>query len=89
MEELVKHGTMMPPEIVELLPEQAKELGLKDTWADRCAPYGWAQNDDPIGRRCGRQPPLNMQNTLTAAIENARQMISKVNTYSTVRTNYK
>lgn len=81
MEELVKYGTLMPPEIVELLPEQVEELGLKDMWADHCAPHGWIQNKDPIGRRCGRQPPQNIQQVLTAAIENARQMISKVNNY--------
>lgn len=69
---------MMPPEIVELLPEQAAELGLKDMWADRCAPHGWVKNLDPIGRRCGRQPPNKMQQVLSSAVENSRQIISKV-----------
>ncbi|XP_077294626.1 cilia- and flagella-associated protein 298 isoform X3 [Arctopsyche grandis] len=76
-EELAKYGTMMPPEIVELLPEQAAELGLKDMWADRCAPHGWVKNLDPIGRRCGRQPPTKMQQVLTSAVENSREIISK------------
>jgi cilia- and flagella-associated protein 298 len=78
IEELVKHGTMLPPEIVELLPEQCEELGLKDMWAQKCAPPGWILNKDPIGRRCGRQPPPNLQHVLTTAKETAKHMVSKV-----------
>lgn len=51
IEELAKHGTMLPPDIMGLTDEQVKELKLKDEWSDKCVPMGgWTFNKDQIGR---------------------------------------
>lgn len=50
MEELAKHGVMLPPDIMGLTDEQVQELKLKDEWADKCVPMGgWTFNRDQIG----------------------------------------
>lgn len=78
MEELSKHGTLYPPEILGLTDEQVDEMNLVDTWGDKCIPSaGFTVNKDPIGRRNGKQPSKNMQEVLMNAIKEAKEMVSK------------
>ncbi|XP_018047700.1 PREDICTED: UPF0769 protein C21orf59 homolog isoform X3 [Atta colombica] len=78
IEELAKHGVMLPPDIMGLTDDQVEELKLKDEWADKCVPMGgWTFNKDKIGRRNGRQPNEKMQEVLKKTIEDARTMTSK------------
>ncbi|XP_012215160.1 cilia- and flagella-associated protein 298 isoform X2 [Linepithema humile] len=78
MEELAKHGTMLPPDIMGLTDEQVQELKLKDEWGDKCVPMGgWTFNKDQIGRRNGKQPNEKMQEVLKKTIEDVRAMTSK------------
>nr|CAH7739812.1 unnamed protein product [Callosobruchus chinensis] len=78
MEELAKYGTLFPPEILGLTEEQVEELKLTDPWGDRCIPSGgYTYEKDPIGRRNGKQPKKAMQDVLTNAIKEAKEMISK------------
>lgn len=79
MEELRKHGTLLPPEIMGLTDEQVVELKLIDKWGEKCIPSGgYSFNKDPIGRRNGKQPNEKMQNVLTKTIEEAKACVSKV-----------
>lgn len=79
MEELAKHGTLLPPNIMGLTDEQVEELKLKDEWGEKCIPSGgWTFNKDPMGRRNGRQPSEKMQEVITKTIEEAKTIISKV-----------
>ena len=79
MEELAKHGTLLPPNIMGLTDEQVEELKLTDEWGEKCVPSGgWSFNKDPIGRRNGKQPNEHMQDVITRTIEEAKAMISKV-----------
>lgn len=81
MEELKKHGTLLPPEILGLTDEQVIELKLVDKWGEKCIPSGGCIfNKDPIGRRNGNQPNEKMQNVLTKTIEEVKACVSKVNT---------
>ncbi|KFB43540.1 AGAP002817-PA-like protein [Anopheles sinensis] len=78
IEELAKHGTMLPPDMLGLTDEQVEELHLVDEWADTCIPSGgWRFNRDPVGRRNGHQPQPKMGEILTQAVEDAKTMISK------------
>lgn len=80
MEELKKHGTLLPPDIMGLTEEQVLELKLIDSWGLKCTPSGgYKFHKDPIGRRNGKQPLENMQNVLTKTIEEAKASVSKVN----------
>lgn len=80
MEELKKHGTLLPPEIIGLTDEQVLELKLVDTWGERCIPSGgYTFCKDPVGRRNGKQPNEKMQKMLTNTIEEAKACVSKVN----------
>lgn len=80
MEELKKHGTLLPPEIIGLTEEQVLELKLIDTWGEKCIPSGgYKFHKDPIGRRNAKQPLEKMQNVLTKTIEEAKACVSKVN----------
>lgn len=52
MEELAKHGTMLPSNMMGLTDEQVIELKLKDEWADKCSPMGgWTFNKDVMGKK--------------------------------------
>ncbi|XP_058116325.1 cilia- and flagella-associated protein 298 [Anopheles ziemanni] len=78
IEELAKHGTMLPPDMLGLTDEQVEELHLVDEWADTCIPSGgWRFNRDPVGRRNGHQPQPKMGEVLAQAVEDAKTMISK------------
>ncbi|XP_056631582.1 cilia- and flagella-associated protein 298 [Diorhabda sublineata] len=78
MEELSKHGTLYPPEILGLTEDQVEEMKLIDTWGEKCIPSGgYDTNKDPIGRRNGKQPKKNMQEVLKKAIAEARDMVTK------------
>ncbi|XP_011309896.1 UPF0769 protein C21orf59 homolog [Fopius arisanus] len=78
MEELAKHGTMLPEDMMGLTDEQIVELKLKDEWGEKCVPMGgWTFNKDEIGRRNGRQPNEKMSEVLKKAVEDTRAMISK------------
>lgn len=78
MEELSKHGTTLPSDMIGLTDEQIVELKLIDIWADRCIPSGgFIENKDVIGRRNGRQPQPNMQTILKNAIEEAKLIVGK------------
>jgi len=78
MEELIKHGTLFPPEILGLTEEQVEELKLKDEWGEKCEPMGgWTFNKDPIGRRNGKQPSERMQEVMNKAIEDVKARVSK------------
>ncbi|XP_053670721.1 cilia- and flagella-associated protein 298-like isoform X2 [Anopheles nili] len=78
IEELAKHGIMLPSDMIGLTDEQIEELHLVDEWEDKCIPSGgFRVNHDPVGRRNGRQPQSKMVDVLTKAIEEAKTMISK------------
>lgn len=78
MEELAKHGPMYPPEMLGLTEEQVRELKLVDEYAERVEPSGgWTYNQDPVGRRNGRQPQEKMQEILKNTMDEAKQMVSK------------
>ncbi|XP_026810249.1 cilia- and flagella-associated protein 298-like isoform X2 [Rhopalosiphum maidis] len=78
MEELKKHGTLLPPEIMGLTDEQVVELKLIDTWGEKCIPSGgYTFHKDPVGRRNGKRPNEQMQNVLTKTIEEAKACVSK------------
>uniref|UniRef100_A0A1Q3FZS8 Putative secreted protein n=1 Tax=Culex tarsalis TaxID=7177 RepID=A0A1Q3FZS8_CULTA len=78
IEELSKHGTMLPPDMLGLTDEQVEELKLVDEWGEKCVPSGgWVSNPDPVGRRNGRQPLKKMQDVLEKAVADAKLMISK------------
>ncbi|XP_076667698.1 cilia- and flagella-associated protein 298 isoform X3 [Andrena cerasifolii] len=78
IEELAKHGTMLPHNMMGLTDEQIQELKLKDEWGEKCVPMGgWTFNKDVIGRRNGRQPNARMREVLSKTIEDARAMVSK------------
>ncbi|XP_016766966.1 cilia- and flagella-associated protein 298 isoform X2 [Apis dorsata] len=78
IEELIKHGTMLPHNMMGLTDEQVEELKLKDEWGEKCIPMGgWTFNKDVIGRRNGKQPNTKMQEVLKKTIEEARAMVSK------------
>ncbi|KAL1458978.1 hypothetical protein WDU94_010997 [Cyamophila willieti] len=77
MEELAKHGTLLPPDMMGLTDEQVEELKLKDDQGEHCKPTEYIFNKDPIGRRNGYQPPDKMQELIKKTIEEVRQNISK------------
>ncbi|XP_063394720.1 cilia- and flagella-associated protein 298 [Cydia fagiglandana] len=77
MEELGKHGTFLPLEMQGLTEEQIKELKLEDPWAKRCAPMGYVECKDDMGRRCGLAPPPNLQEVLKKAAEAAKEFVHK------------
>ncbi|XP_017794577.1 PREDICTED: UPF0769 protein C21orf59 homolog [Habropoda laboriosa] len=82
IEELAKHGTMLPHDMMGLTDEQVEELKLKDEWGEKCVPMGgWTFNKDVIGRRNGRQPNAKMQEVLKKTIEEARATVSKISTF--------
>lgn len=78
MEELAKHGTLYPPEVLGLTEEQVQELKLTDPWGEKCIPSGGFNFEkDPVGRRNGKRPRKEMQEVLQNAIGEAREMVSK------------
>ncbi|XP_066249317.1 cilia- and flagella-associated protein 298 [Euwallacea similis] len=78
IEELAKHGTLLPPEIMGLTEDQVEELKLKDDWGDKCTPSGGFDfHKDPVGRRNGKQPKKQMREILDKAIKEAKEKISK------------
>ncbi|XP_017486593.1 PREDICTED: UPF0769 protein CG18675-like, partial [Rhagoletis zephyria] len=78
IEELIEHGTMLPPEMVGLTDEQVQELKLSDIWAEKCIPAGgFIVNKDPLGRRNGHQPQERMREMLKQAMEDAKKIIDK------------
>lgn len=82
MEELAKHGTLLPPNIMGLTDEQVEELKLVDEWGEKCVPSGgWSFNKDPVGRRNGKQPNEHMQVVIKRTSEEAKAMVSKVNQF--------
>ena len=57
IEELKKHGTMLPPDIMGLTDEQVEELRLKDEWGEKCTPMGgFIFNKDAVGTDCFLKP---------------------------------
>ncbi|XP_015523157.1 cilia- and flagella-associated protein 298 isoform X3 [Neodiprion pinetum] len=78
IEELIKHGTMLPHDMMGLTDEQVEELRLRDEWGEKCCPMGgWTMNKDIVGRRNGRQPNEKMREVLKKTIDEARAMTSK------------
>lgn len=78
MEELSKHGTLYPPEILGLTEEQVQELKLVDTWGEKCVPSGgYTIAKDPVGRRNGKQPTKTMQDLIINTAKEAKKLISK------------
>uniref|UniRef100_A0A2C9JCB8 Ubiquitin-like domain-containing protein n=1 Tax=Biomphalaria glabrata TaxID=6526 RepID=A0A2C9JCB8_BIOGL len=79
MEELVKHGVSLPPNMQGLTDEQIEELKLKDEWGEKCQPSGGVKfNKDTIGCRNGQAPTPKMAEVLTKTIKEAKDMISKL-----------
>lgn len=77
VDELAKHGPMLPPDILGLTDEQVAELKRVDPYAETCVPQqGFDHCPDPVGRRNGRAPRAEQQRTLRTACETARAMIS-------------
>lgn len=82
MEELGKHGTQLPDNMMGLTEEQVTELKLKDEWGEMCIPSGGFEfNRDEIGRRNGKQPKQNMQQVLENTVSEAKAIVSKVNRF--------
>lgn len=80
MEEMAKHGTFLPPDIIGLTEDQVEELKLVDTYGDTCTPSGgFTMNKDPIGRRNGKQPNDKMQQMINRTIAEVKADISNVN----------
>lgn len=78
MEDLAKHGTVIPYEMQGLTEEQISELKLKDEWADKCIPSGgFIENKDPIGRRNGRAPNEKMADVIKRTVSEAKAAVSK------------
>lgn len=78
IEQLAKHGTMLPPDMVGLNEDQVKDLSLKDEWGTICEPMGgFSFNEDIYFRRNGKQPTEHMQNVLMKTIEEAKAVVSK------------
>ncbi|XP_039287865.1 cilia- and flagella-associated protein 298 [Nilaparvata lugens] len=78
LEELSKHGTMLPPDMMGLTDEQIEELKLKDEWGERCEPSGGCtDNKDPMGRRNGKQPSEHMQQLINKSVTDVKEMLSK------------
>ncbi|XP_067648128.1 cilia- and flagella-associated protein 298 [Eurosta solidaginis] len=78
IEELIDHGTMLPPEMIGLTDDQICELKLRDIWAEKCIPAGgFVYNKDPLGRRNGQKPQEKMCELLKKAMEDAKKMIDK------------
>ncbi|XP_034938603.1 cilia- and flagella-associated protein 298-like isoform X2 [Chelonus insularis] len=78
IEQLIKHGMLLPSNMMGLTDEQIEELKLKDEWGEKCSPMGgWTFNKDVMGRRNGRQPNDKMQQVLSKAVQDAQNMISK------------
>nr|CAD7265965.1 unnamed protein product [Timema shepardi] len=78
MEELAKHGTLFPKDILGLTEEQVEELKLVDDWGEKCVPTGgYVHNKDPIGRRNGKQPNAKMQEVIAKTVAEARAITSK------------
>lgn len=51
IEELAKHGPMLPANMMGLTTEQVDELKLKDEWGEKCVPMsGWKFNKDIMGK---------------------------------------
>jgi hypothetical protein len=79
IEQLAKHGPILPDDMRGLAPGQAEELGLIDEWADKFVPCGgFTLNPDPIGNRNGRQPSEDMRNVLLRAVTEAKAAVSQV-----------
>jgi hypothetical protein len=79
VEELAKHGTFLPPNMLGLTEEQVEELKLVDEWGENCVPSGgFNLNKDPLGRRNGKQPLDKMGDVLNRTVGEARAMIAKV-----------
>ncbi|KAG5895828.1 hypothetical protein JTB14_038259 [Gonioctena quinquepunctata] len=78
IEELSKHGTLFPPEILGLTEDQVEEMNLTDPWGEKCIPSGgFTFEKDPVGRRNGKKPTKAMQEVLQKAVAEAKEMISK------------
>ncbi|XP_054732007.1 cilia- and flagella-associated protein 298 isoform X2 [Anastrepha obliqua] len=78
IEELIEHGTMLPPEMIGLTDEQILELKLSDIWSEKCVPAGgYVINKDPLGRRNGQRPQEKMREMLKKAMEDAKKIIEK------------
>ncbi|XP_013778146.1 UPF0769 protein C21orf59-like isoform X2 [Limulus polyphemus] len=78
MEDLAKHGTMLPPNMQGLTDEQVIELKLKDEWGEKCIPSGgFVENKDTIGRRNGKAPNQKMAEVLTKTLSEAKAKVSK------------
>jgi cilia- and flagella-associated protein 298 len=78
MEELANYGCMLPPEMMGLTDEQIEELKLADNWSSTCIPSGGFNHvKDPVGRRNGCQPMLNMQEVLRKSIIDALEIIDR------------
>ncbi|CAG7732885.1 unnamed protein product [Allacma fusca] len=78
MEELAKHGTMLPPDMLGLTDEQIVELKKVDTWGESCIPSGgFRENKDPIGRRNGKQPGEKMQELIARSVGEVKAAIDK------------
>ncbi|XP_070568803.1 cilia- and flagella-associated protein 298-like isoform X2 [Ptychodera flava] len=78
MEEMAKHGTTLPPNMMGLTDEQIEDLKLVDEWGQKCEPSGGSYfNKDPIGRRNGKAPNEKMAEVITKTISEARKSISK------------
>lgn len=78
LEELVKHGTFLPSNMLGLTDEQIEELHLVDEWGEKCIPSGGYEFEkDPIGRRNGRRPKEDMQNVINKTMDEAKTSISK------------
>lgn len=78
IEELSKHGTHLPLNMVGLTEEQIEELKLVDDWGEKCVPSGgWRENKDTMSKRNGRQPTENMCAVLEKTVKEVQGVVSK------------
>lgn len=78
IEELSKHGTHLPPNMVGLNEDQIEDLKLIDEWGEKCIPSGgFKESKDEMGKRNGKQPLENMGAILEKTVKEVQEAISK------------
>lgn len=76
LDELVKHGVMLPPKMRELTEEQIEELKLVDEWGEKNIPQGgYKINKDALGKRNGKGVNEAMAKKIREQMDKAKAMV--------------
>lgn len=82
LEELSKHGVMLPPIMQGLSDEQINEQKVEDEGKEKCIPSGgFVENKDPMRRRSGLAPVQNMVDLIRKTISESKTAVSSVSQY--------